>query len=66
MVGVCHNTIRPYLYKTVIAIIVSVAIFVPILYAIVKYLSPVWAMLIVVVLDILILVLACVTKRKKQ
>ena len=61
-----YNTIRPYLYKTVIAIIVSVAIFVPILYAIVKYLSPVWAMLIVVILDIIILVLACVLGRKKQ
>lgn len=61
-----YNTIRPYLYKTVIAIIVSVAIFIPVLYAIVKYLSPVWAMLIVVILDIIILVLACVLGRKKQ
>jgi len=61
-----YNTIRPYLYKTVFAIIGSVAIFVPILYAIVKYISPVFSMLIVVVLDIIILVLACVLGRKKQ
>ena len=61
-----YNTIRPYLYKTVFAIIGSVAIFIPILYAIVKYISPVFSMLIVVVLDIIILVLACVLGRKKQ
>lgn len=60
-----YNTIRPYLYKTVIAIIASVAIFVPILYAIIKYISPVYAMLIIVILDILIITLTCVITRKK-
>lgn len=60
-----YNTIKPYLWKAVVAIAVSVAIFVPILYAIIKYLSPIYSMVIVLGLDIIILVLACIIKRKK-
>ena len=59
------STIRPYLYKTVIAIIVSVAIFVPILFGIIKYISPIYSILIIIGLDILILVLTLVIGRKK-
>ena len=62
-----YNTIRPYLYKTVIALIVSVAIFVPILYAIIKYISVIYSMLIIIILDIIILVLILIfTYRKKH
>jgi hypothetical protein len=60
-----YSTIRPYLYKTVIAIIVSVAIFVPILFGIIKYISPIYSILIIIGLDILILVLTLVIGRKK-
>lgn len=60
-----YNTIRPYLYKTVIAIICSVAIFVPIAYAIIKYVSVIYSMIIVLVLDIIILVLACKKRKTK-
>lgn len=59
-----YNTIKPYLWKAAVAILVSVAIFVPILYAIIKYVSPIYSMLIVLGLDIIIIVLACVIKRK--
>lgn len=61
-----YSTIRPYLYKTVIAIIASVAIFIPILYGIIKYISPIYSMLIVLGLDIIIIVLTCVLKRKNK
>ena len=60
-----YNTIKPYLWKAAVAIAVSVAIFVPILYAIIKYLSPIYSMVIVLGLDIIILVLACIIRRKK-
>ena len=60
-----YNTIKPYLWKAAVAIVVSVAIFVPILYAIIKYLSPIYSMVIVLGLDIIILVLACIIRRKK-
>ncbi len=60
-----YSTYRPYLYKTIIAIIVSVAIFVPILYAIIKYVSIVYSMLIIILIDILILIIACRKKRNK-
>ena len=59
-----YNTIKPYLWKAAVAILVSVAIFVPILYAIIKYVSPIYSMLIVLGLDIIIIVLACIIKRK--
>lgn len=58
-----YNTIRPYLWKTVVAVIASVAIFIPILYVIIKYISPIYAMVIVIVIDILILILTCRKKR---
>ena len=60
-----YNTIKPYLWKAAVAIAVSVAIFVPILYAIIKYLSPIYSMVIVLGLDIIILALACIIRRKK-
>ena len=60
-----YNTIKPYLWKAAVAIAVSVVIFVPILYAIIKYLSPIYSMVIVLGLDIIILVLACIIRRKK-
>ena len=60
-----YGSFRPYLYKTVIALIGSVAIFIPILYGIIKYLSPIYAMLIIFGIDIIILVLCLVIGRKK-
>ena len=60
-----YSTIKPYLWKAAVAIAVSVAIFVPILYAIIKYLSPIYSMVIVLGLDIIILVLTCIIRRKK-
>ena len=59
-----YSTYRPYLYKTVIALIASVAIFVPILFAIIKYISPVYTMLIICIINIIILSCTCTIKSK--
>lgn len=61
-----YNTYRPYLWRTVVAIFASVAAFVPILYAIIKYVSIVYSFIIIIVLDIIILVLACLKKKQKN
>ncbi len=60
-----YGSFRPFLYKTIIALIGSVAVFIPILYVIIKYLSPIYAMLIIFGIDIVILILCLFLKRKR-
>lgn len=61
-----YSTSHPYLWRTAVAIIASVAIFIPILFVIIKYLSALYTILIIFVIDIIILILACRNKKIKE
>ena len=59
-----YSTYHPYIWRTALAIVCSVAVFVPILFGIIKYISIVYSMIIVIVIDIIVLIFAC--KKKKE
>ena len=61
-----YSTSHPYLWRTAVAIIGSVAIFIPILFAIIKYISALYTILIIFIIDTIILVLTCRRKKNQE